>query len=99
MVIYSSADKYIESCTTVRAKIAAIEAIQAALLSSALKAAAKGSVSQYSLNDGQTIISATYRNASEIHKSWRAFESIKQIYVNQLNGRGVRLVDGKNFIH
>lgn len=97
MVIYSSADIYIESCTTLRAKIAAISAIQDALLTSALKAAAKGSISQYSLNDGQTIISATYRNAKEINDAYTSFETVKQIYINRLNGRSVRLLDSKNF--
>lgn len=97
MVIYSSADLYIESCTTLRAKIAAIDTIQTALLTTALKAASKGAISQYSLNDGQTIISATYRNAKEVTASYEAFEAIKQMFINRLNGRSIRLVDGKNF--
>lgn len=97
MATYSSANIYIETCTTLRAKIAAIDAIQTALLTTALKAASKGAISEYSLNDGQTIISATYRNASEIQKSWQAFETIKQIYINQLTGRGIKLMDSKNF--
>lgn len=97
MVVYSSADIYIESCTTLKAKIAAISAIQDALLTSALKAASKGSIAQYSLNDGQTIISATYRNAKEVQDAYMAFETVKQLYVNRLNGRSIRLVDSKNF--
>jgi len=98
MVIYNSADKYIESCQTVRDQIAAINAIQAALMSQALKAASKGPVSQYSLNDGQTIISATYRSTKEITEAYWDFERIKQVLINQINGRMFRLVDGKNLI-
>ena len=97
MAIYTSADLYIESKTSLRAKIAAIEAVQTALMTSALKAVAKASISQYSLNDGQTIIQTTYRNSNEITQSYEGFERIKQMFINQLNGRRVRLVDSKNF--
>ncbi len=97
MAIYTSADVYVDSKTSLRAKIAAIEEIQAALLTSALKAAAKGAISQYSLNDGQTIIQTTYRNSKEIEASYNAFERIRQMYLNRLNGRRIRLVDSKNF--
>lgn len=98
MVYFDSADKYVESCATLKEKIKAINDIQTALLDSALKAAAKGDISQYSLNDGQVIISTTYRNATEITNAYDAFERIKQRYIIQLNGgRMVRLVDSKNF--
>jgi hypothetical protein len=97
MATWLSADLYIESCTSLKAKIAAIELIQEALLTSALKAASKGAVSQYSLNDGQTTISATYRNAKEITESYNSFEAIKQMFLNRLRGRVVRLIDSKNF--
>lgn len=98
MVIYDSAAIFVESCKTLADKIAAIEAIQDALLSQALKAASKGPISQYSLNDGQTIINATYRNAKEINDSYMAFETLKQMLINRLNGRSFRLVDKQNFI-
>lgn len=98
MVYFDSADLYIESYSTNVAKIAAISAIQDALLSSALKAAAKGDISEYMLNDGQTIIKTVYRSGAEIQKAWNDFERIKQIYINRVNGRMVRLVDSKNFI-
>jgi hypothetical protein len=97
MAIYDSAAIYIESATTIEAKIIAIEAIQAALLSTALKAASQGNISEYQLNDGQTIIKTVYRNAKEIQASYDAFEVIKQRLINSLNGRVMRLMDSKNF--
>ena len=97
MVTFSSADIYVESCTSLKSQIQAIDAIITALLSQALKAAAKGPVSQYSLNDGQTIINCSYRSASDVAKSIKEFETIKQMYLNRVNGRGIRLVDSKNF--
>lgn len=97
MVTYSSADIYIESATTIKAKIARINAVIDALHTTALRAAAGDDVSEYSLNDGQIQIKQSQRSAESILKSITSFEAIKQLYINQLTGRAVRLVDGKNF--
>lgn len=97
MVYYDSADIYIESATTIRAKITRINTVITALESSALKAAAQGNISEYSLDDGQTKIRTVYRNPEEVAASINAFEVIKQRYINKLTPRMVRLVDSKNF--
>jgi len=97
MVIYDSADKYIESCTSLQDKITAIDAIITGLLSAAAKAAANDNISEYSINDGQVQIKSVYRGAAAVMNSIKQFEALKQFYVNQLNGRIIRLVDGKNF--
>lgn len=98
MVRYTSAGEYVESCSGLKAKIAAIDAIIQALLVQALKAAEKGAVSQYSLNDGQVIISSTYRSAEEVSNSINAFRRLKNEFIFELyGGRVRRLVDSKNF--
>jgi len=97
MVVYSSAAAYIESCKTLRDKIIAIDAIIAALMTTALLAATNDNISQYSLNDGQTIINTSYRGVAGITKSIMDMEALKQLYLNRLNGRMTRLVDSKNF--
>lgn len=97
MATFDSASIYIDSATTLQAKIVRINAIITALETTALKAAETGNVTEYSLDDGQTKINTMYRSPIEVQKSIDAFESIKQRYVNQLNGRVVRLVDSKNF--
>lgn len=99
MVIYDSAAIYVESCQTTRGKINAIENIIQALLIASVKAATTGNLSQYSMNDGQVIINCTYRNVNEIADSITALEGTKQMYINRLNGRKMRLVDSKNFIN
>lgn len=98
MVQYDSAAIYLESCTTVRAKIVAIDAIIAALMLTAAKAASTDNIEEYWLDDGQTKIKTLYRGTAAVFESINAFEKLKQMYINQLNGRIVRLVDGKNFI-
>lgn len=97
MVIYNSADIYIESQTTLKAKIIAIDAVITALEAMALKAAATGNVDSYTLDTGQSKTTISYRNIDQLAMSLTSFERIRQTYINRLNGRGVRLVDGKNF--
>lgn len=97
MIYFESAEQYVSCGTSIRDKIRRINEIQEALETSALKAAAQGNITEYSLDDGQTKIRTVYRNASEIAASINAFETIKQRYINKLIGRGVRLMDGKNF--
>jgi hypothetical protein len=97
MVIFDSADIYIECATSLQDKIARIDAVIDALLTTALKSAARGTISEYSLNDGQTQIKSVYRSPKEVQAAIVAFEGIKQLYVNRLNGNMFRLMDSKNF--
>ena len=99
MITFDSADIYIESQATLRAKITAIDAIISALEATALKAAATDNITEYWLDDGQTKIKTTYKGADAVLRSITAYERIKQMYVNRLNGRVVRLVDSKNFLN
>lgn len=96
-VYYDSADIYINGAINLCDKIARIDAIITALEAAALKGAATGNFSEYSLDDGQTKIRTAYRSVEDIARSITAFETIRQRYINQLNGRHVRLVDSKNF--
>ncbi len=97
MVTYDSSDIFIQSATTLKAKIVRIDAIIVALEDTMLKAAGTGNLEEYSLDDGQVRIKMTYRNTEEVIKSISDLEKIRQMYVNRLNGRHIRLVDGKNF--
>ncbi len=97
MVVFDSSAIYIDCATTLREKIARIDAVITALETTALKSAATGNLSEYWLDDGQTKIKTVYRSPAEVERSITAFEKIRQRYINQLNGRVVRLVDGKSF--
>ena len=90
---------YIQSATSLRAKIAAIDAIIDALIVQSADATLTQNLSEYQLNDGQTIIKQVYRGENGIADAIDRFETIKQRYVNQLNGRVIRAVDSKNFPH
>jgi hypothetical protein len=96
MVIYDSAQIYIDSAATLKEKVVRIDAIITALETSALKAAENEDVLSYSLDDGQTKISSNYRSTESVLKSIEAFLRLRNMYINQLNGRVVRLVDGQS---
>lgn len=97
MATYDSAAVFIESQTTLLAKVNSIELIIDALLITAAKAATNDNITEYSLNDGQTIIKTVYKGVDAITRSILEFEKLKHIYLNRLNGRMVRLMDSKNF--
>lgn len=103
MIIYKCASAYVQSFTTLKGKIDAIIAIQAALLNQALvniETNASENLSQYSLNDGQTVISATYRTSDQVMQDYRSYESLKNQLLaayDNASGRMVRLVDHKSF--
>lgn len=97
MVIFDSSAIYIDSAATLAEKIERTQAIITALETSALTAAANGHITEYSLDDGQTKIRTAYRSPKEVEDSITAFERILQRYINQSNGRHMRLVDSKNF--
>ena len=96
MIIFDSAAKYIECATSLQDKITRIDTIIDALLTTATKMAANDNISEYQLNDGQTQIKTVYKGSDGVMRSIQSFESLKQLYINKLNGRHMRLMDSKN---
>jgi hypothetical protein len=96
-VYYSSEYIYITSTTVLKERLARIRAIIVALMDTQLQAALSDNISEYSLDDGQTKIRTVNRSSGDIAKTIEDLQRIEQTYLNQLNGRVIRLVDGKNF--
>lgn len=96
MLTFESESQYIDSQTSNVAKIAAIDAIISALLTTAATAATKDHIREYWLNDGQTQIKTIYKGVDQILASIHAFEKLKQMYMSRVNGRVTRLIDSKN---
>jgi len=96
-VYYSSEYIYITSTTVLKERLARIRAIIVALMDTQLQAALADNISEYSLDDGQTKIRTVNRSSGDIAKTIEDLQRIEQTYLNQLNGRVIRLVDGKNF--
>lgn len=100
MAVYTSCGIYIQSATSLSAKIERIDEIITALETACLEAAAnpgQSTFTEYQLDTGQNKIRTAYRSFEEMSKGILAFQRIKNMYVNQLNGHAIRLVDSKNF--
>lgn len=89
---------YILSRTTIEARIAAIDAIIDALFVQQLALASQGEpITEYMLNDGQTIIKAIYKTPEAIARTIELMQKQRNRYANM--GRNTyRLVGERNFI-
>ena len=99
MVYFESEKVYVASATTNAARLVKIDALIDALLLSSINSMTNADVQGYMLNDGQTVIKTEYRDPAQIANTIKSLENMKQYYLNQLNGRRVRLMDGKNFFN
>jgi hypothetical protein len=93
MLQYDSAALYIDSAQSKKDKITKIDEIISALTTASLNSAVFADLEEYLVDNGQTKIKSVYRNPDQIITSIRRFMQIKQLLVNDLNGRIVRLVD------
>jgi len=82
---------YIESATSLKARLTRVCAIIAALEIRALDTTDQANVDEYRIDDGQTVIKTIYRSHEAIYKAIEAFEKLKQRLLNQLNGRSMVL--------
>lgn len=96
-MIFTSAREYVDSCSDLRSKIAAIDSIISALITQSATAATGDDIQEYWLNDGQTQIKTIYRGTAAIERAIMGFERLRQMYVNRLQGRTTILMDSKNF--
>lgn len=92
---YSTISQYIESKTTLQAKIAAYDLIIAGLETTMLLAVESGHVKQYEFDDSMMKVRSEYRSVDDIAKAMMGYEKIRQIYINRLNGR-VSVLRGGN---
>jgi len=99
MSTFASEVLFIDSVTDMAAKVEAIDAIIAALLVIATSAAGNEDIEEYTLDDGQTKIRTRYRGMSAILKAIQDYEKLRQMYLNRLNGRVIRLVDSRSVLN
>lgn len=86
--------QYIERACSLVDKIKAIDVLIAALMLKTLEAVDSSTYDEYSLNDGQMQVKTKYRSINDVFSGITALEKIKQMYVNQLNGRTTVLRSG-----
>jgi hypothetical protein len=96
MIEYDSEKIYIDSACSLKDKIKRVDAIILALYDAALASVGDEGIKEYWLDDGQIKIKKVYSGSASILMAIKNYEAIRQMYISKLNGRVVRLVDGKN---
>lgn len=97
-IIYEQASDYIQSCTSLKAKIAAIDAIIEKLMIAAAQAAESGYIDEYWFDDGHIKIRNKFRDVAHVEKSIMAFQRLRNMYAQDNGGRMVQLRDKSNFL-
>lgn len=96
--IYYKETEYLQSASTIEAKIAAYRAIIDALNAQLLTMSIQDTpIHEYMLNDGQTIIKTTYTSLEAIMKTIAMLEYQVNRLINR-NTRVARSIPGENFI-
>lgn len=88
---------YVESCTTVRAKITAIDVLIDAMMLKMVDIIDTSEAVSYRLDDGQMNINTEFRSVEDAQKGVLSLEKLKQMYINRLNGRTVVFRGRSNF--
>jgi len=99
MALYYSEKDYIQDSKTLKDKIAKIDKVIDALIDEAVVMAQNeaDTMSQYSLDDGQTSISASYRTVDEVRKAIRGFRQLRNELTADLVGRHYRITPSEGF--
>lgn len=101
-VVYYSVKQYLESCTSLQAKINGLENVLANMIIAYGTAAAGESFQPYRFDDGQTKIEVLYQSPEAMEKSIKSLQntltSLRAQQFNNAYGRVGRMVPGENFI-
>jgi hypothetical protein len=90
---YNDPSEYVDSATTVGARIVRLNAIIDALETAALKNAGTANLSDYSFDSGQSKIYARYNTPKQIADAIEAYSKIVERLSNKLQGRKMILRD------
>ena len=88
---------YIESKSSLAARILAIEALIDSMLLNAVDSVGDSGVRSYMFDDGQVKVQTEYRSFDEVLEGVKKLEKLKQMYVNRHNGALTVLRGRKNF--
>lgn len=91
---YMTIFEYMECKSKIIGKIATYDLIIEGLEKSILESTLSGIYSEYELDDGQIKCRTKYRSMDQMISGMQGLRKIRQDYINQINGRGTRLVGG-----
>lgn len=91
---------YIQSKTVLLEKIQAMEVLEAAMMASMLDllSGSFSNIGMYELDDGQIRIKTGFQTMKQLEEGLSGLRKIKNIYINQYNGRVSVAMDKRSFI-
>jgi len=91
--------QYIESKTTLLARIIAIDALIDTMILRLADVAGglNVSVEEYQMDDGQMKIKTRYRDVKDVEAGVKSLEKMKQMYENRHNGRVFHMRDSRSY--
>lgn len=91
---YMTIPQYIEYKSKVLDKVAVYDLLIDGLEKSILEATLSGQYAEYEMDDGQMKVRSRFRSIDQMISGMQGLRKIRQDYINQYNGRSVRLVGG-----
>lgn len=79
--------QYLATCTSLKERVDAIDLLITQHIAKAADAVGNADLQEYRLEDGQMLVRTTYRNSNDVFEGIAVLEKMKQMYLNQLNGR------------
>ncbi len=91
---YMTIEKYVECSSKIIGKVATYDLLIEGLEASILSATLSGQYAEYEMDDGQMKVRIRFRSIDQMIAGMQGLRKIRQDYINQYNGRGIRLVGG-----
>lgn len=91
---YMTIVQYVECKSKIIGKIATYDLLIESMEKTLLEATVSGHLNQWELDDGQMKVRSMYRSVDQLVNGMQGLRKIRQDYINQYNGRGIRLVGG-----
>ena len=93
---FTSISQFFDCASKLIGKIATYDALIEAFEKSILEATVSGQLLQYELDDSQTKLRVQYRNMNDMVSAMNGLIKLRQMYINQHNGR-TTVLRGGNF--
>ena len=91
---FTSISQFFDCASKLIGKIATYDALIEAFEKSILEATVSGHLLQYELDDSQTKLRVQYRNMNDMVSAMNGLIKLRQMYINQHNGRTTVLRGG-----
>ena len=102
-MVYTSILQYLETGTSIKDKIDRLDVIILSMMDAVGRSVLSGEFSEYRYDDGHSKIDVIYRDIKALTKTIEDLRHLQMLFRNDfernVNGRVVRLVDGKNMTY